>query len=170
LSVPVGAVAPGELCDITVNLTAPLSPGKYKSTWRLSNLQGQKFGHEFYTIIRVPAAQPTIYDNRALFIKHESFEPGAAVPAGEQFEKIWVVRNIGKSFWSEGYTLAYLDGEHMSALDSYAFPLTESQHTVRISVPLLAPAVKGYYKGYWKLRDPKGTFFGPRLPVWINVT
>lgn len=169
LSVPVAQVSPGEIADITLNLTAPLSPGRYQSTWRLCNLQGQKFGHELYAIIRVPAAQPVVYDNRALFIRHETFEPGATLSPGQQFEKVWVVRNIGKSVWSEGYTLAYLDGEKMSGPDSVAFPLTESLRTVRLSVTLVAPAVKGYYKGYWKLRDPKGTLFGPRLPAWIRI-
>jgi len=79
------------------------------------------------------------------------------------------VRNIGKSVWSEGYTLAYLDGEKMSGPDCVAIPLTESQRTVRLSVSLIAPSDEGYYKGYWKLRGPKGGLFGPRLPVWINV-
>ena len=169
LSVPVAELAPGEVTDITVNLTAPLSPGKYQSTWRMCNPLGQPFGHELFALIRVPSAQPVAYDNRAIFMKHETFEPGVILSPGQQFEKVWVVRNIGKSLWSEGYTLAYLDGEKMSGPESVAVPVTESQRTVRLSVPLVASSVKGYYKGYWKLRDPKGTLFGPRLPVWINV-
>ena len=169
LTVPVAEVAPGEITDITVNLTAPLSPGKYLSTWRMCNPQGQNFGHEYFALIRVPTTQPVVYDNRAVFVKHETFEPGAILSPGQQFEKVWVVRNIGKSVWSEGYSLAYLDGEKMSGPDSLAIPLTESQRTVRLSVSLVAPDGKGYYKGYWKLRDPKGTLFGPRLPVWINI-
>jgi hypothetical protein len=169
LNLPVSQVGPGEITDITVNLTAPLTPGKYQSTWRMCNPQGQNFGHELFAIIRVPSAQPVVYDNRAVFISHETFEPGAFVSPGQQFDKVWVVRNIGKSAWSEGYTLAYLDGEKMAGPDSVAVPFTESQRTVRLSVSLVAPSAKGYYKGYWKLRDPRGTFFGPRLPVWINV-
>jgi hypothetical protein len=168
-SVLVAEVSPGQVTDITVNLTAPLSPGKYQSTWSMCNPQGQNFGHELYTLLRVPSAQPVVYDNRAVFVTHETFEPGAILTPGQQFEKVWVVRNIGKSVWSEGYTLAYLDGEKMSGPDSVAIPVTESQRTVRLSVSLVASSAKGSYKGYWKLRDPKGTLFGPRLPVWIDV-
>jgi hypothetical protein len=39
-----GTVAPGETMDISVNLTAPGSPGTYKGYWKLRNGSGVNFG------------------------------------------------------------------------------------------------------------------------------
>ncbi len=49
---------PGSVQDLTLELTAPLSPGTYRSTWRLRNPQGDFFGHEFYTMFQVPSVTP----------------------------------------------------------------------------------------------------------------
>jgi hypothetical protein len=39
-----GTVAPGETMDVSVNLTAPSSPGTYKGYWKLRNGSGVNFG------------------------------------------------------------------------------------------------------------------------------
>ena len=37
---PIGTVAPGQEVDVSVSFTAPLTPGDYKSYWRLRNTSG----------------------------------------------------------------------------------------------------------------------------------
>jgi hypothetical protein len=37
-------VAPGQIVDVSVDLTAPASAGKYRSNWQLANASGVKFG------------------------------------------------------------------------------------------------------------------------------
>lgn len=162
-------VEPGQTVDISVNLTAPLTPGEHKTTWRLKNPTGEWFGNFFYALIKVPTPAPATMDNRAVFMSHETYDLWAAVKPGEVFEKIWRVRNTGKSTWGEGYTLVFLDGEKMGGPDSAPTPLTTTNQAARLRVTLTAPMKLGVYKGYWKLRDPRGQFFGPRLPVWITV-
>ena len=161
---------PGNVQDITIELTAPLTPGSYRSTWRIRNPHGDFFGHEFYTIIQVPSVTPPAPDNRARFMGHETIDLWETLPPGQVFEKIWLVRNLGRSTWGEGYTLAYLDGEQMGGPQSTAIPYAETMMTVKLSVMLTAPNTPGAYRGYWKLRDPSGKMFGPRLPVWIKVS
>jgi murein DD-endopeptidase MepM/ murein hydrolase activator NlpD len=46
-------VQPGEFIDLTVRLTAPLTPGRYRSTWRLSNDASRFFGQTVFAEIRV---------------------------------------------------------------------------------------------------------------------
>ena len=167
LSLP--ATAPGEVQDVSIELTAPLIPGSYRSSWRVKNPQGQFFGDEFYTLIQVPSVTPAPADNRAQFIGHVTVNLWDVIPAGASFEKIWKVRNLGRSTWSDGYTLAYLDGERLDGPESVGVPYAETMMTVQIAVTLKAPSAAGYYQGYWKLRDPGGRVFGPRLPVWIRV-
>ncbi|MEA4908596.1 MAG: hypothetical protein GYA17_11335 [Chloroflexi bacterium] len=63
-----GSVAPGQTIDISVNLTAPATNGKYTGNWKLRNSSGATFGignnagGEFYVQIEVvaPTVTPTI--------------------------------------------------------------------------------------------------------------
>jgi next-to-BRCA1 protein 1 len=135
----------------------------------MRNPQGDFFGHEFYTIIKVATVTPPPADNRARFMGHETIDLWEVLPPGQVFEKVWRVRNIGRSTWSAGYTLAFLDGKQMGGPESTVIPYAETLMTVKVAVTLIAPEEPGFYRGYWKLRDPSGKLFGPRLPVWIRV-
>jgi len=167
--VPLPLTAPGDTADISVNLTAPLVPGLHRSAWKIRSPQGQLFGQEVYTLIRVPSPVVQPPDNRALFMGHDNLEPWSILAPGQAFEKQWRVRNNGRTAWGEGYTLAFLDGEQMGGPESVAIPHAESLESIRVAAGLIAPAIAGNYKGYWRLRDPQGELFGPRLPVWITV-
>ena len=54
-AVDVPAVAPGSNTDVSVNLTAPATPGTYKGTWQLQAPDGTRFGSMVYVQIIVPA-------------------------------------------------------------------------------------------------------------------
>jgi hypothetical protein len=53
-SVPVGAVDAGDTTEITIDLTAPSSPGTYKGNWQLEDPEGTRFGSIIYVQIIVP--------------------------------------------------------------------------------------------------------------------
>ena len=67
VSLPVN-VAPGQMLDISVNLTAPASPGHYKSLWKFANASGAQFGigssgnDAFWVDINVVSTEAVIYD------------------------------------------------------------------------------------------------------------
>ncbi len=54
-AVPVPAVAAGAMTDISVEMTAPTTPGTYKSVWQLQGPDGQRFGNQVYVQVVVPA-------------------------------------------------------------------------------------------------------------------
>lgn len=54
-SVAVGAVDSGDTVDITVDLTAPTTPGTYRGNWQLEDPEGTRFGSIIYVQIVVPA-------------------------------------------------------------------------------------------------------------------
>lgn len=65
-SVPIGTVNPGQEVDLSVNLTAPASEGKYRGYWRIRNpngvllpVSGGYQGKSFYVEIRVVLPTPT---------------------------------------------------------------------------------------------------------------
>jgi len=53
--VSVGPVAAGSSTDVSVNLTAPSSPGTYKGNWQMQAPDGIRFGSVIYVQIVVPA-------------------------------------------------------------------------------------------------------------------
>lgn len=63
-----GSVAPGETVDISVELTAPDTPGTYQGYWKLRNQAGQKFGlgedgdKDFWVKIKVEPEGGLTYD------------------------------------------------------------------------------------------------------------
>lgn len=53
-SVPISqSVAPGGVVEISVDLTAPSTPGEYIGYWRMSNAQGQLFSNSIWVAITV---------------------------------------------------------------------------------------------------------------------
>lgn len=169
LSTSVTPAEPGAEIDVLVNLTAPLTAGSFKSTWRMRNPAGVFFGDDLFTLINVPAPLPPVMDNQAVFVEHETVKPGTVFKPGESFIKGWVVRNTGKSTWSAGYTVALASGPRMGGPESAPLPYTETGHTAHVRVRLVAPIMVGSYLAYWRLRGPDGKFFGPRLAVSIKV-
>ena len=61
-------VPPGQMLDISVNLTAPAAPGHYKSLWKFANASGVQFGigdsaaDAFWVDINVVSTNAVIYD------------------------------------------------------------------------------------------------------------
>ena len=78
------SVAPGETVDISLELTAPSTPGSYRGNWKLRNARGVIFGtgltgeFPFYVDIRV------------------------AVPAGNDGSSYNFVYNVCQAEWSSG--------------------------------------------------------------------
>lgn len=52
-------VAPGQAAEVSVNMTAPNTPGDALSYWILTNAEGQQFGTNFYVLVKVGGTGPT---------------------------------------------------------------------------------------------------------------
>jgi murein DD-endopeptidase MepM/ murein hydrolase activator NlpD len=50
---PLPPSKPGEESTISITLTAPSEPGRYKSTWQAHNPDGRAFGNKIFVLIRV---------------------------------------------------------------------------------------------------------------------
>ena len=62
----VGNVNPGQTIDISVNLTAPATPGDYTGNYKLRNATGLIFFSGFFVKIKVQAATPPTPTNTAI--------------------------------------------------------------------------------------------------------
>lgn len=119
---------------------------------------------------RTPATEcgPAEQDN-AVFIVDVTIPDGTRVTPNQSLEKTWQLRNTGSTSWGNGYQLAFVSGNPLSGPNAVNVPATAPNNTANISVNLIAPSTEGVQVGYWRLRNPQGTYFGPLLSVEIEV-
>jgi pimeloyl-ACP methyl ester carboxylesterase len=120
-------------------------------------------------LISPPEPTPPPVNDNARFIRDITIPDGTVVSPGQALVKTWRMRNTGRSTWGSGYQLAFVGGEQMGAPSAVNVPTTAPGQQVDISVNLTAPASGGNHVGYWQLRNPQGTYFGPKLWVKVNV-
>lgn len=99
---------------------------------------------------------------------------GTVLKGGEDFQKIWKLRNTGTCTWDEGHTLVYIGGSTPD-LDPQNFEFTKGSdfvaggEAINVGIWLTAPCAVGTYEGSWRMRDDGGNFFGTLLTVYIEV-
>lgn len=92
---------------------------------------------------------------------------------GDDFQKIWRVKNTGNCKWDEGYQLAFVGGD--DELDPHSVKLESSSdfvdpgETADLGVFLTAPKFPGKYTATWRMQSDNGAFFGTPLTVVIEV-
>ena len=117
----------------------------------------------------LPVPPPSPELDQAVFVTDVILPDGTVVSPGEVLTKIWRLRNIGSTSWGNGYKLVFVGGEQMSAPVEVSVPEASPGQEVDISVNLITPSVEGEHVGYWRLRNPQGTYFGPTFSVSISV-
>jgi len=101
------------------------------------------------------------------FVADVTIPDGTAVSTGQNFFKIWKMRNEGTGPWPEGTRLEFVGGDKLSQHDSVPIPTTAAGEEVEIAVDMTAPAKQGRYVSYWRLTQADGTRFGQR--VWVDI-
>ena len=106
-------------------------------------------------------AIPTTYCDWVAFVKDVTIPDGSQLSAGEVFMKTWRLQNRGTCTWTPDYMLVYTSGDQMGSTTAVRLPGNVAPgQTVDVSVSLTAPAVNGYQRSYWMLRNPSGALFG----------
>ena len=111
---------------------------------------------------QVSTLQPTLScTNRAELIKHLNILDNAALDAGQDFAKIWRIKNTGTCVWATDYALTFYSGEQMGGQSSTPLPaVVQPGETVDLRVDLVAPLNQTSYTGNWVLQDASGNTFG----------
>ncbi len=105
----------------------------------------------------------------ALFLQDVTVPDGTTLRAGTIFTKTWRMRNVSSCDWGEGYTLAFEGDTPLGEVRSVPVSPTPSNANVDISVPMVAPQQPGVYTSTWRMKDPRGQWFGNRVFVVIRV-
>jgi hypothetical protein len=114
--------------------------------------------------------EPLQYNDDATFQKDITIPDNFLVSPRQPLVKTWRFRNTGDTTWGSGYQLVFVSGEQMGGPTSVNVPAAAPGQEVDISVGLTAPEQAGDHTGYWRLRNPQGTFFGPTVWVKIHVS
>jgi hypothetical protein len=113
--------------------------------------------------------------NNSSFVSDVTVPDGTVLPPGQNFDKVWEVKNTGSCTWDDGYVLAYIGGSSPN-LDPYNFEFKNSDDfviggaTANLGLTLTTPCTPGEYEGTWRMRDDKGYYFGTYLTVIVKVT
>jgi hypothetical protein len=108
------------------------------------------------------------------FDKDVTIPDDTRMDPGEDFTKIWRMKNDGTCTWTPSYTVVFDGGNIMGGPPST--PLNGNVppgSTVDISIDLTAPLSNGEWRGDWKLRNPDGVLFGlgsdGESPFWVQI-
>ena len=108
--------------------------------------------------------------DQAEFWADVTIPDGTDFNPGDEFTKVWQLRNSGTNTWTPEYGLAFFTGEQMSAPNVVQLNTNVPPgDTTDVSVDMIAPQGDGNYLGYWKMRDPAGEFFEYAVYVQIDV-
>ena len=112
--------------------------------------------------------------NNNVFEGDVTIPDGSVLKGGEDFQKVWKLRNTGTCTWDEGYSLVYIGGSKPD-LDPYSFDFKKSSdfvsagEAVNLGINLTAPCTPGLYEGHWRMRNDQGFYFGTIVSVYIEV-
>jgi hypothetical protein len=145
---------------------------------------GIDFGWD-YQFLPAPEVTPTVAASTptpgtagcidsAAFVQDVTIPDNTLFSGGQEFEKIWRLRNSGTCTWTTSYSLIFSSGDAMSGPAATAFSGSVAPgQTIDLRLSLRAPARNGTYRGNWLLRNPSGTAFGlgpnANQPFWVQI-
>ncbi|MGH4024241.1 MAG: NBR1-Ig-like domain-containing protein [Pseudonocardiaceae bacterium] len=113
-------------------------------------------------------AAATLVDD-AIFEGDVTVPDGSAVAPGQEFTKVWQLRNTGSMRW-EGRYLTRVNTTPCQAPNMVPIPATEPGDSVRIEVPVTAGESPAHCKIYWKMTDAtQRLLFPDKNPIFLDV-
>lgn len=105
---------------------------------------------------------------QASFISDNNIPDGHVFPAGAEYVKSWRLRNNGSEAWAEGTEVVFVGGMRLGAFEgaptAYAIGHVSPGEEMDVCAgDMKAPEIPGRYISHWRLRDPQGRQFGPRV-------
>lgn len=122
------------------------------------------WGHHHHARHRKTAQQNGFL---ARFVADVTVPDGIAMAPGQQFVKIWRLRNEGQVAWPEGTSLEYIGGDKISLSEAVQVPVASPGEEIDVAVDMAAPLKPGRYVSFWKLCHVDGSRFGQR--VWVDI-
>lgn len=98
----------------------------------------------------------------------ETIPDGTRFAPGATFTKSWRMLNNGASTWTRGYELVHVSDSLLGASSPAAITVDVPPNQMAdFAVSMTAPNTPGTYRGYWRMKNPAGTFFGDL--IWVEI-
>jgi len=121
---------------------------------------------------------PKQHRPKAEFIHDVTLADGSRVIAGEQINKVFRVKNVGKEAWPAGTRLVFTGGDlvptdqspQSQSANSVVVPYAGVNEVVNISIDIVVPEIDAEeerMRATFRLVTADGTKFGPR--IWIDI-
>ncbi|MEA2553799.1 MAG: serine protease, partial [Fimbriimonadaceae bacterium] len=157
-----GSVAPGASVTVTIQLTAPITPGTYTQQWQM-NHTATLFG-EKTPLLTMTVAQGA--DN-AQFVTQTGVP--ATVAAGTTFNATITMKNLGTATWDGTYSLAPI-GNNNFGITGIASGSVAPNANGTFNAIFTAPATPGTYTFQWRMSHGAPKFGQASTSVTITVT
>jgi hypothetical protein len=107
--------------------------------------------------------------DNAVYVNDVTIPDNTIMSPGQTFIKTWLIQNNGTCTWDTNYKFAFASGDIMSGVSTAMTQSVAPGQQIEISVNLTAPTQPGTYKGYWRMINNSGVFFGDSPWVLIQV-
>jgi hypothetical protein len=120
----------------------------------------------------IPISSEICENNSYEFVRDIGVQDEDVFFPGEEFDKIWQIKNSGDCSWESGFTISYWLGDYFGTQREHDLRdiSIHPNETLDVTVPMKAPTSPGRYTGKWVIRDPSGNLLrGKELTVVIQV-
>ena len=106
--------------------------------------------------------------NNSAFVRDITIPDGTTLDSGKSFVKTWLIQNTGSCAWNTNYKFTFISGDAMNGTSVAVPDSVPASQQVQISANLTAPTTAGNFKGYWRMQDDQGRYFGDS--PWVAIT
>jgi len=114
-----------------------------------------------------PTAAPGVCYDGAEFVADVTIPDGTDMDPGEDFDKIWRLRNTGTCTWDDTYRIVFVQGDQMNGGTERVRGTVRPGETYDMAIDQRAPNTPGRYGGVWQMTNGNRIPFGTR--VWVKI-
>lgn len=110
---------------------------------------------------------PTVVCDSMSFVADLTIPDGSKMNPGENFNKVWRIKNSGSCTWNNSYKFVFVQGDAMGGQNQSIKGSVAAGQTYDMSISMTAPKKPGKYTGQWQMVNGQGVPFGTR--VWVQI-
>jgi len=123
----------------------------------------------FPTAVVPPTPAPVACYDGMEYVEDVTVPDGTEMSPGQNFDKIWRIRNIGTCTWNSTYWLVFVQGDRMDGNNEVVDYSVPPGQTYDMIIDQKAPDSPGTYQGVWQMVNGNNVPFGERVYVEITV-
>ena len=112
-------------------------------------------------------ANPAVCYDGLEFVADITIPDNTVMDPGQDFDKIWRLRNTGTCIWDDTYRIVFVQGDQMNGGTERVQGTVRPGETYDMTIDQRAPNTPGKYGGVWQMTNGQRAAFGTR--VWVKI-